>query len=72
MTKKTHLRRGRLEDETGLTLCGRSAARVTLIGRNEVVDAATCKACQRADDAAQIRDLRRAERAAGVKPGEWF
>lgn len=56
-----------------LTLCGRPYdPGVVMIGRNEVVDAATCKACQRADDALQLRDLETDRKAAGAKPGEWF
>lgn len=66
-TPKTHLRK--LATDT-IALCGRTA--VAFIGRNQVVDAATCRACWRADDALQLRDHERARKAAGVKPGEWF
>lgn len=49
---KTHLRRYELAGVPKLTLCGRPYdPGVAVIGRNQVVDAATCKACQRADDA---------------------
>ncbi len=41
---------------------------LTLIGRNELVDSATCRACQRADDAQSVRNYRRECREAGVEP----
>lgn len=65
--KKTHLRK--LDGDT-IALCGR--ARVAFIGRNQVVDVATCQACQRADNALQLREHEKDRKASGVKPGEWF
>lgn len=60
-----------------MTLCGRAhdtaiGGTAQLIGRNEIVDVATCKACQRADDALQLREHEQARKAAGAKLGEWF
>ena len=64
--KRTHLPRG---GPLALTLCGRPIERVQLIGRNEVVDAATCQACQRADTASQLREYRADCKRAGVPVG---
>lgn len=70
--RKTHLRR-----DAAMTLCGRAhdpsiGGTAQLIGHNEIVDKATCQACQRADDALQIREYEKDRKAAGAKPGEWF
>ncbi len=65
----------------GRTFCGKSLKQVTvrgvwywrvrelaIIGPNDLVDSATCKACQRVDDAEQVRDYRRSCRASGIDP----
>lgn len=41
---------------------------LVLIGHNEVVDSATCKACQRADDAQSVKNYRRECKESGVEP----
>lgn len=41
---------------------------LVLIGKNDLIDSATCKACQRADDARQVRDYRRECADAGLDP----
>jgi hypothetical protein len=65
----------------GLTYCGKSRKQITvrgvkywrvrelaIIGPNDLVDSATCKACQRVDDAVQVRDYRRECREANIDP----
>jgi hypothetical protein len=65
----------------GLTYCGKSRQQETvrgvkywrvralaIIGPNELADSATCKACQRVDDAMQVRNYRRECREAGIDP----
>lgn len=45
------------------TMCGRYLDANRLIDmRRQTVDEATCLACQRCDDAEQLRDARRAEK----------
>lgn len=39
-----------------------------IIDKNDLIDSATCKACQRADDARQVRDYKRECAAAGLDP----
>lgn len=77
--RKTHLPH---PDQPDFTLCGKAIGRVVggrvqhlersaplqLIGKNEVVDSATCKHCQRADDNRQIRDHQRECKEAGIDP----
>jgi len=41
---------------------------LAVIGKNDLIDSATCKACQRADDARQVRDYKRECAAAGLDP----
>lgn len=43
-------------------------ASLVFISKNDLVDSATCKACQRADDAKQVRDYKRECAAAGLDP----
>ncbi len=65
----------------GLTYCGKStthsvrrglvvrrARDLLIIGPNDLVDSATCKACQRVDDAMQVRDYHRECRQANIDP----
>lgn len=64
-----------------LTYCGKSltqelrrgvrywrAPPLAIIGPHDLVDSATCKACQRVDDAVQVRDHLRSCREAGLDP----
>lgn len=64
-----------------LTYCGKSREQyrergvkywrtrvLPIIGPNDLVDSATCKACQRVDDAEQVRNYQRECRAANVDP----
>ncbi len=44
------------------------AVPLKLIGKNELVDSATCKSCQRTDDARQVRDYLRQCKEAGLDP----
>ena len=49
----------------------RSATRsapLQLIGKNDLVDFATCKACQRVDDVKQVRDYQRECKESGINP----
>lgn len=65
----------------GLTYCGKSRKQITvrgvtywrvrelaLIGPNDCVDSATCKACGRVDDATQVREYQRECRESNVDP----
>lgn len=53
---------------TLVTRDGRRRPAPVFIPKNAIVDTATCRSCQRADDALQIRDYLRACAEAGIDP----
>lgn len=68
--QKTHLRDGQpiiVHGEPHYSAyCGRFLPEWCFIGPTELVDNATCRACQRADDRRQVADYRRARTEAKV------
>jgi len=70
-----------LSHPNGRTYCGKSRQQYVLrgvaywrtrvlpiIGPNELIDSATCKACQRVDDAAQVREHLKDCQRASIDP----